>query len=196
MPLASLNWESEAESARPWRIDGCVLLLVGLGAILRLWLIWAGWCDRYVIADDAYYYFTIARNVAQGAGSTFDGIAPTNGYHPLYMLSLVPVFWLSKALHAGLWVPIHASLTLCAAFDLVTGLVLHRTMVRVGFHREAPWALAIWYLSPFTVLLCLRGLEGSLNVLVTAIWLAEVIRVFSLRMESATAAMRLGAIHG
>ncbi|MGZ4726103.1 MAG: hypothetical protein ACXWB2_00140, partial [Acidimicrobiales bacterium] len=38
--------------------------------------------------DDAFYYFGIARNVAHGHGSTFDGIDPTNGYHPLWMLVL------------------------------------------------------------------------------------------------------------
>ena len=35
--------------------------------------------------DDAYYYFEIARNLADGAGSTFDGINETNGYHPLWL---------------------------------------------------------------------------------------------------------------
>lgn len=42
--------------------------------------------------DDAWYYFTIARNVSNGLGSTFDGINPTNGYHPLWLLICVPVF--------------------------------------------------------------------------------------------------------
>jgi hypothetical protein len=35
--------------------------------------------------DDAYYYFGIARNVADGKGSTFDGLNATNGYHPLWL---------------------------------------------------------------------------------------------------------------
>ena len=38
-----------------------------------------------LIPDDAYYYFTIARNIASGEGSTFDDITPTNGYHPAWM---------------------------------------------------------------------------------------------------------------
>ena len=42
--------------------------------------------------DDAYYYFGIARNVADGHGSTFDGINSTNGYHPLWLALCVPVF--------------------------------------------------------------------------------------------------------
>lgn len=38
--------------------------------------------------DDLYYYLVVARNLAHGLGSTFDGVTPTNGYHPLYMLLL------------------------------------------------------------------------------------------------------------
>ncbi|CAN5341299.1 hypothetical protein BH09SUM1_BH09SUM1_22920 [soil metagenome] len=36
--------------------------------------------------DDAYYYWQIARNVAAGGGSSFDGINLTNGYHPLWLM--------------------------------------------------------------------------------------------------------------
>jgi len=35
----------------------------------------------------------VARNIARGLGSTFDTIAPTNGYHPLWMaiISSTPI---------------------------------------------------------------------------------------------------------
>jgi 4-amino-4-deoxy-L-arabinose transferase-like glycosyltransferase len=46
------------------------------------------------VSDDAYYYLNVARNIVRGAGSTFDGMDPTNGYHPLWMLCLLPVYWL------------------------------------------------------------------------------------------------------
>jgi hypothetical protein len=46
----------------------------------------------FLLYDDAYYYFGVARNLAGGHGSTFDGINPTNGYHPLWCWLLVPVF--------------------------------------------------------------------------------------------------------
>src|SRR3989344_1607797 len=39
-----------------------------------------------ILPDDAFYYFQIGRNIAGGAGSTFDGMNATNGYHPLCML--------------------------------------------------------------------------------------------------------------
>jgi hypothetical protein len=63
--------------------------------------------------DDAFYYFTIARHLAHGDGSTFDGLTPTNGYHPLWLWLLTPLFRLSadpmtmllwiKLVCAGCW---------------------------------------------------------------------------------------------
>lgn len=47
-----------------------------------------------LLSDDAFYYLTIARNVVSGAGSTFDGIAATNGYHPAWMGCTVALQWL------------------------------------------------------------------------------------------------------
>ncbi len=49
---------------------------------------------RDVNADDSFYYFEIAANLAEGKFSTFDGgITRTNGYHPLWMLMITPFYW-------------------------------------------------------------------------------------------------------
>jgi hypothetical protein len=50
-----------------------------------------------VIPDDAAYFFKIAENVARGAGETFDGLNRTNGYQPLWMYLLVPVYYVREA---------------------------------------------------------------------------------------------------
>ena len=55
--------------------------------------------------DDAYYYFRIAQNVALGKGSTWDGIHSTNGYHPLWFLLLVPLYFVFRGRVAGMIVP-------------------------------------------------------------------------------------------
>ena len=48
----------------------------------------------YVNYDDAFYYFQIAYNLAQGKFSTFDGsITQTNGYHPVWLLLITPFYW-------------------------------------------------------------------------------------------------------
>ena len=49
---------------------------------------------RDVNVDDSFYYFQIARNMAEGRFSTFDGgITRTNGYHPVWMLLITPFYW-------------------------------------------------------------------------------------------------------
>src|SRR6185437_1388760 len=43
-------------------------------------------------ADDSFYYYRTAQHIVAGDGSTFDGINFTNGYHPLWMTLLLPIF--------------------------------------------------------------------------------------------------------
>ncbi|MDP8999437.1 MAG: hypothetical protein M3O46_04935, partial [Myxococcota bacterium] len=42
---------------------------------------------RYSAAD-AFYYHTVARNIATHGYASFDGVFPTNGFHPLWQVSL------------------------------------------------------------------------------------------------------------
>ncbi len=42
--------------------------------------------------DDAYYYFKIARNIVDNGKLTFDGKNLTNGFHPLWLLVLIPFY--------------------------------------------------------------------------------------------------------
>lgn len=49
---------------------------------------------RDTLIDDAFYYFEIAKNLAAGKFSTFDGgITRTNGYHPMWLLLVTPFYW-------------------------------------------------------------------------------------------------------
>ena len=48
-----------------------------------------------VSVDDSFYYFQIARNLAEGKFSTFDGgITRTNGYHPIWLFLITPFYWM------------------------------------------------------------------------------------------------------
>ena len=169
-----------------------LIALALLGTALRLGLVWSGACDNRVVADDAFYYFAIARNVAAGLGPTFDGLAATNGFHPLWLLLLTPVFALAQALHLGPWVAVHLALSLCALLDVASGALLWRLLRRLGAPRGAHWAAAAWFLSPFTVLLSLRGLESALNVTLFAAWLTAA----AWALGDGAAGARRGALVG
>jgi len=79
----------------------------------------ASWFTR----DDAYYYFKVAQNITEGHGITFDGINPTNGYHPLWMLINIPIFALARF---DLILPLRILLMVQAALSAATGVLLFR----------------------------------------------------------------------
>ena len=79
----------------------------------------ASWFTR----DDAYYYFKVAQNITEGHGITFDGVSPTNGYHPLWMLVNIPIFALARF---DLILPLRILLMVQAALSAATGVLLFR----------------------------------------------------------------------
>jgi hypothetical protein len=139
-------------------------------------LIWTGLCDQYIVADDAYYYFTIARNAAAGLGPTFDTIAPTNGFHPLYVILLIPVWSVGSLISTDPWVHVHLALSLNSIIDCVTGIVLGTFLTTIVSRRATLWSVAMWSLGPWSVLLGLRGMEGSLNALFILMFVATLVQ--------------------
>src|SRR5438128_329906 len=71
-------------------------ILVGMsviGLMMRLFPLVLGQEQLVrVVGDDAYYHLQLSRNIAQGKGSTFDGLTRTNSLHPIYNLLLAGLF--------------------------------------------------------------------------------------------------------
>jgi hypothetical protein len=79
------------------------------------------------LLDDSFYYLQVARNVARGLGSTFDGVELTNGYHPLWMLLNVPLQAIAGSrAETGLAL----SLGLSVALGLATLFLLRRILIK------------------------------------------------------------------
>ena len=88
---------------------------------------------RDVTYDDAFYYFEIASNLAEGKFSTFDGgITRTNGYHPLWLFLVTPFYWVFDK---------EAALFAIKAFEIM--LVAGGVALVTAAAREArlPWVL-------------------------------------------------------
>lgn len=73
--------------------------------------------------DDAYYYFKVAQNIAEGNGSTFDGIHATNGYHPLWLIVCIPIFALARY---DVILPLRVLLMVIAGLQSVTAVLIYR----------------------------------------------------------------------
>jgi hypothetical protein len=136
-------------------------VLVGLA--IRLWIAWQptdelSWRAN---ADDAYYYFKLAQHLGSGAGATFDGVNPTNGFHPLYALLLVPIFqYVGNDIDRG----VHLALTLVALVSSVTAWPIYLA----GKYVHSPLADAIGalahLLNPWVVVLTMTGVESAVYV--------------------------------
>lgn len=111
------------------------------------------------IVDDASYYMTTARNLAAGQGMTFDGIHPTNGFHPLWLLILVPLF----LLHGTPETMIRLVALLQMILLSLAYLVFWRTQAKLFSPRTA--ALTGILFVYFVFLPCINGMESALLVL-------------------------------
>jgi hypothetical protein len=85
------------------------------------------------IADDASYFMTTARNMAAGRGMTFDGIHSSNGFQPLWLLLLVPLF----TLHGPPETMIRLVVLLQGALLVIAFLLLYRAHARMFSARTA-----------------------------------------------------------
>lgn len=150
---------------------GMLWLLILVGLAVRLVVAWQPVPELVMRfnADDAYYYLTIARNVAFGRGVTFDGLAPTNGFHPLYLVLLVPIFWVTGG---ALELNVHLALTLLSLTNVLTALPLYAMVKRTIDERAAWVALVAWLFNPFVMAITLLGVESALYVWVMA-WTLE-----------------------
>ena len=77
------------------RRDRLTLVLFASVGVSLLWIaLTASFRDVILrfVPDDAFYYLEIARRLRTAGRSTFDGINATNGYHPLWLLFLIPLW--------------------------------------------------------------------------------------------------------
>ncbi len=164
-----------ASSSAPHRFAGAsfpdrwilVGLLALLGATLAVRLAVALADYRSLIGldiyqDDAFYYLKLAENIVRGRGVTFDGVTPTNGFHPLYLILLLPIM---AASGTDLIAPIRASAILLSAVAVITGWLVFRLTRRLAGPAAALIALAVWALSPYFTVLGINGLETGLAML-------------------------------
>lgn len=167
---ASATAPSDAEASRFGRA-GIVLLpllLAALALIPRLRFAWASTSTIVgrAAADDGYYYFQIARNIAHGHNVTFDGETITNGFHPLWMAMITPVFFVVH----GDTMPVHVILTMGSILGAIATVFIFLTLRRLTSIAAAALAAATYALHPYTVNDSVVGVETPVVVaLFTAI---------------------------
>jgi hypothetical protein len=144
--------------------------LVVAGLVVRLGVAWLPITTLIprTLPDDAFIYFVIARNIASGLGATFDGLRPTNGFHPLWALAIAPIF---RFLPNG-DLPVHVALTFSAVCDVAAAALAASVAARnaaEGIRANASaMTLALYLFNPRAVQESVNGLETGLAILMLA----------------------------
>ena len=116
-----------------------------------------------VLEDDAWMVTAIARNFALGRGVTADGVNPTNGFQPLYPLTLgaLPYLAAPNQLDAGFT----ANLVICALLNTLALWPLWWLARRFGGEAAGLLAVALFALNPFLIRVSVNAMETSLGLL-------------------------------
>jgi hypothetical protein len=161
LPLAV---ERERPRAAPLVLHRVVWALAAAGLALRLaFALLPLSVHLVVLEDDAWMVTAIARNFALGRGITADGVNPTNGFQPLYPLTLgaLPYLAAPNQLDAGFT----ANLVLCALLNILALWPLWWLARRFGGEVAGLLAAALFALNPFLVRVSVNAMETSLGLL-------------------------------
>jgi 4-amino-4-deoxy-L-arabinose transferase-like glycosyltransferase len=113
-----------------------------------------------VVPDDAFYYLETAKHIAGGDGSTFDGANPTNGYHPLWMVLVLPIV----ILFTDPWWVTRLTLLFGIAFNVGTAVLLFAALHRWLNAWYVPViGAAIYFLNARSLVSSLNGLETMVS---------------------------------
>ena len=182
--------DSQRRPKAPW--PRLFLLLLLLGLLLRLAFACLPLPKLLILLeDDAWMVTAIARNFALGRGITADGLTPTNGFHPLYPLTLgtIPYLVAPQALDAGFRV----NLTFCALLSAAAAIPLYGLARRFAGERGALLAVAVYALNPYFARVTVNAMDTALGLLLL-LWLAE--RFFALERQRWPAGLLLGLLAG
>jgi hypothetical protein len=132
---------------------------------------------NWYLTDDAFYYFKTAQNIAEGMGISFDGVAPTNGFHPLWMVICVPVFALARY---DLFLPLRVLAAIQIFLNAASGYLLY-LLFSEKISKTTAWAAAIFWMffPPIHEITTKLGLETGLNafMLITFIYLLSRLKL-------------------
>lgn len=116
---------------------------------------------KSLVYDDAYYYFLVAQTFVQtGMVFSADGITYTNGFHPLWLVSITPFWFLSEA---NSDIPIRRTMLWGALLDVGAALILF-FLLKVFFSPGISLALTGFYLfNPVNIVQAVSGMETPIN---------------------------------
>lgn len=111
--------------------------------------------------DDTFYFYETAQNMAEGKGMTFDSIHQTNGMQIIWVLILVPFYWI----FSGVWLPLRASIVLQGIIMILATVLFYKCVRKLFDKNIAVIASVALVFNPYIIFIYLGGHEGAINYL-------------------------------
>lgn len=113
-----------------------------------------------IVLDDSLYGYQIARNIASGNGITYNGLDLTNGFQPLWVFLIAPVYLLTENIHTA----INLILSLQAVMDVLIIFLIYKLGKQVFTEEVGVLAGFIWAVNPLILFQTMSGIDVTLYI--------------------------------
>lgn len=142
-------------------------MIFGLAILIRLLWSFMRWDFLQVtIYDDAFYYFTVAKHIMAGMGITADGITKTNGFHPLWMAIILPLFY--KGFNAI--ISLRLVMLLAMIFDIGAGYLIFKILRKLHDENIGLLGAGLYLFNPVVITQSMSGMETPLVAFMVLLW--------------------------
>jgi hypothetical protein len=140
-----------------------LILILIAGLFIRLLISWQDvtLLVERIVLDDSFYGYKIAMNIASGNGLTYNGIDTTNGFQPLWVFIITPVFLFIK----NIYLAVNVILTIETILDLVNIFLIYKLARLLFDERVALLSSLIWALNPLVMFQTLCGVDVTIYVI-------------------------------
>ena len=159
-----------------------LIVLLAFGGCLYVAFAPANSLLNWYNIDDAFYYYKVAQNITAGHGITFDGMNPTNGFHPLWMVICLGIFWLGNY---NLLLPLRILVVISGFFNAATALFLYRLLSKYLHPFASILGSLAWALLPsiFGVTI-VHGMESVISAFFIILLLYQAVNLLSIDENS------------
>lgn len=140
-----------------------IFLILIIALFIRIWFAFRPFwiVDSFLLSDDTYFFFHIAKNWKEGHPFTEDGVHLTNGFHPLFVFLIIPLFFIFPK---DLILPVKSGLLILSFINVLSGLLIF-LLVKDKWGKEAGFfSLLLWSFSPTVIKENVNGMETALAV--------------------------------
>ena len=168
------------------------LFLLGIAGSLYAAMTPANSMVNWYRADDAFYYYKVAQNVLAGHGFTFDQVNLSNGFHPLWMVVCLGVFWLSRF---HLLLPLRILIIISGLLNGATGVLLFRLLRKYLHPAAAVLGASVWMLLPSIYHdHIVHGMESALSALLIVWLLSKSVEIMQANDRRPVSLLLLGLL--